>query len=220
MDRITFETADGLALEGELRRPDGAPRGAAVLCHAHPLHGGSKDHPLLWALRIELARRGLVVLSFNFRGVMGSEGEHGGGVAEVADVEAAVGRVRREAGGPVLVCGWSFGAHVALRAALGDERIGALALLGFPLTELSLLVPLLPSPEALAALRRPVLFVAGEADPFSPVPELKELARKLPHATVAVVKGTDHFFPRRERDAARLVGSFAERVLLPAGENR
>ena len=75
MEPVTFTTDDGLRIEGELRRPDHDPRGAAILCHPHPKHGGSKDHPILWALRNELAGlRGLAVLLFNFRGVMGSGG--------------------------------------------------------------------------------------------------------------------------------------------------
>src|SRR5919206_1918400 len=129
MEPVRFRAEDGVELEGELRRPEGA-RGTAVVCHAHPRHGGSKDHPLLWAMRNDLARRGLAVLAFNFRGVMGSGGAHGGGVDEVLDVRAAVGRARLAAAGPTLLAGWSFGAVVALREATGDPRIGALALVG------------------------------------------------------------------------------------------
>src|SRR5207253_4368040 len=61
VERLTFRAPDGVELEGELREPDGEPRGSAVICHPHPLQGGSKDHPLLWAIRNELARRGLTV---------------------------------------------------------------------------------------------------------------------------------------------------------------
>ncbi|MBA3728782.1 MAG: hypothetical protein H0W94_06230 [Actinobacteria bacterium] len=49
MGGIRFETADGVALEGDLRLPEEPPAAVAVLCHAHPRHGGSKDHPLPWA---------------------------------------------------------------------------------------------------------------------------------------------------------------------------
>jgi uncharacterized protein len=122
MEAVTFSTDDGVRLEGELRLPDGEVRGSAVICHPHPQHGGSKDHPILWALRNELAsRRGLAVLAFNFRGVMGSGGAYGGGHDELDDVHAAITRVRDEAPGlPTIVCGWSFGANVALRE--GDRR--------------------------------------------------------------------------------------------------
>jgi uncharacterized protein len=214
MEPITFETEGGLSLQGEIRRPEREARGAAVICHPHPQQGGSKDHPLLWALRNELSARGFVVLSFNFRGVMGSEGEYAAGVGETKDARAAIDRVRREAAGPTFSCGWSFGANVALREALEDDRVGALALIGFPLSETSLVLPPLPDRAALRAFERPVLLLAGEADPFCPVPDLKSLGRRLGRATVTILKQTDHFFWRREREVASIVGAFAEAALL------
>jgi uncharacterized protein len=218
VDPIRFRTEDDLVLEGEVRLPDGPAAASAVLCHPHPRHGGSKDHPLLWAMRNELAARGIAVLVFNFRGVMGSEGRYGGGVAEVADVRAAVGRIREEVSGPTLLCGWSFGAHVALIEALDDSRVAALALLGPPLGDADISLPPLPDRTRLKAFDRPVLLVAGQADQFCPAPELRSLARKLPHATVQVVNDADHFFWRREREAARIVGDFAEQTLLAGKE--
>jgi uncharacterized protein len=210
---LRFETSDGCSLEGELRRPEGEPRGTAVVCHPHPRHGGSKDHPLLWNIRNELAGRGFVVLAFNFRGVMGSSGEHGGGEAELLDVRAAVDRVREEAEGPTVVAGWSFGANVALREAVDDPRVAALALVGFPVND-PLGLPDPPDRETLAALDRPVLFLSGEADQFSPVPDLRRLARRLPKGEMAIVPDSDHFLWKREREAARTVGEFLERAAL------
>jgi alpha/beta superfamily hydrolase len=119
---IRFTTDDRVSLEGELRLPVGDPVAGAAVCHAHPRHGGSKDHPVLWAVRAELASRGFAVLAFDFRGVMRSGGAYGGGRAELRDVAEAVGRVQEEAGGPVLACGWCFGANVALREAVGRAR--------------------------------------------------------------------------------------------------
>jgi uncharacterized protein len=214
MERLRFTCSDGVELEGEMRRPDGAVLGSAVICHPHPRQGGSKDHPLLWAIRNDLASRGFVVVSFNFRGVMGSGGSYEAGVGEVLDAHAAIDRVREEADGPTFVAGWSFGANVALREALGDDRVGALALLGFPLSDSSLVLPELPGRATLRAFVRPVLLLAGQADPFAPVPDLKGLARRLGNATLEIVPGTDHFFWRHERDAATIVGTFAERELL------
>lgn len=210
MERITFEAEDGVVLEGELRLPEGTRRAPAVICHPHPQFGGSKDHPLLWAIRNELASKGFLVLSFNFRGVMGSGGAHGGGVEELKDVRAAVGRAQAEQDGPVFVCGWSFGAHTALREALDDERVGSLALIGLPLGETRGAFPDLPDRDRLGAFDRPLLLVAGEADPFCPVPELKALGRRLSRARVEILPGTDHFFWRREQEVARLAASFAE----------
>ena len=220
MDRIRFRTEDGLLLEGELRRPDTPAAASAVLCHPHPKHGGSKDHPLLWAIRNDLAARGFAVLAFNFRGVMGSEGSYGRGAAETADVRAAVTLVRQETNGPTLVCGWSFGAYVALSTALDDDRISALALLGPPLEDARLDLPDLPERSRLRAFDRPVLLLAGEADQFSSLPALRGLGRKLPRASVRNIADADHFFWRREKDAATIVGDFAEETLLGAGSDQ
>lgn len=214
MTTITFQTEDGLTLEGELRAPDEASRGTAVICHPHPEHGGSKDHPLLWAIRNELAgKRGLVVLSFNFRGIMGSEGEHTGGEREPLDARAAVDRVRREAEGPTVMVGWSFGANVALRHAVTDERIAALALVGMPLGDLPVSTVPLPEEATLGAWTTPVLLVAGDHDPVSPVPLLLELSGRIPNADVRVIEGGGHFFPKLEREAARAIGDFVDAVL-------
>ncbi|MGQ0669264.1 MAG: alpha/beta hydrolase [Actinomycetota bacterium] len=213
MEPVRLSTEDGVSLEGEIRMPEGAPRGSAVICHAHPRHGGSKDHPILWAIRNELAHRGFAVLGFNFRGVMRSSGTYGSGLTEVADVRAAVGRIGEEAGGPTIACGWSFGANVALREALTDDRVAALALVGIPLSESSLDLPPLPGRGELGRLRRPVLLLAGEGDTFCPTPELRALGAQLTDVEVVILPGTDHFLWRRENEAAERIGEFAEHVL-------
>jgi alpha/beta superfamily hydrolase len=167
----------------------------------------------VWAVRGALVRLGLAVLAFNFRGIMGSKGSFGGGAEELLDVRAAVGRAGEEAPGPTLVVGWSFGASVALREAVGDRRVGALALVGFPLSETGPSLPPPPTREQLATLDRPVLFVTGQADQFSPLPELRRLARRIPGAQLAVITDTDHFFWKREREVADRIGAFAETLL-------
>jgi hypothetical protein len=214
MHPVTFTSEDGVRLEGELRLPDTAPVGSAAICHPHPRHGGSKDHPILWATRNELAHRGLAVLTFNFRGVMGSGGRYGGGRDEVRDVRAAIGSVREAAPErKTAVCGWSFGANVAIREALDDDRVAALALVGLPVAAADVDLPALPSDGELRALRMPILLMAGEHDAFSPAPELRSLADRLPDASVAILDGTDHYLWRREREAAALVGAFVEGAL-------
>jgi alpha/beta superfamily hydrolase len=218
MEPVTFSTEDGVRLEGELTRPEREPRGSAVLCHPHPRQGGSKDHPILWALRNELTTtRGLAVLSFNFRGVMGSGGTYGGGRHELRDARAAIGRVRDEAPGrPTVVCGWSFGASVALREALDDSRVSALALVGMPLRPDDATLPPLPHPAELRRLRTPVLVLAGDGDAYCPPAEADRFVLALPHARLHLVDGSDHYLWRREREAAAVVGGFVDDVLAEA----
>jgi alpha/beta superfamily hydrolase len=214
VEPVTFRTDDGLRLEGELRMPDGEPRGSAVICHAHPRHGGSKDHPVLWSVRNELAgTRGFAALVFNFRGTMGSSGSYGGGRDEIADVRAAIGFAREHAGGPTLVFGWSFGSNVALREAFEDRRVDALALFGLPLRPNDLSLPPLPEPAELRRLQRPLLLLAGEHDEYCPANELRAYGEGV--AEVVIVDGVDHYLSRREREAAAIVGDFADRAIGP-----
>jgi alpha/beta superfamily hydrolase len=216
VEPVTFRTDDGVHLEGELRMPDGPPRGSAVICHAHPRHGGSKDHPILWSVRNELAgKRDLATLVFNFRGTMGSGGSFGGGRDEIHDVRAAVGAIRDVTTGPTLVFGWSFGASVALREAFDDRRVGALALFGVPLQPNDLQLPPLPDADELRRLKRPILFLAGEHDEYCPADELRAYANGV--AEVVILEGTDHYLPRHEREAAAIVGDFADRVIDARG---
>jgi uncharacterized protein len=223
MDPVTFTTEDGVTLQGELRLPEGPVRSVAVLCHPHPRHGGSKDHPLLWAIRNHLAAgHGLAVLGFNFRGVMESGGTYGGGRDELRDVRAAIGWLRERATQgagdaiPTLLVGWSFGASVALREALDDPRVGAIALVGLPVRPNDLSLPALPDPADLRLFRRPALLVAGEHDGYCPPDELREFGTGFPDVRVEILEGTDHYFWRREKDVAELIGAFAE-AALPLG---
>ncbi len=219
MDLVTFATEDGIRLEAELRMPDATPRGAAVICHPHPRHGGSKDHPLLWAIRNDLAAaRGLAVLGFNFRGVMGSAGTYGGGRDELRDTRAAIEVARSLAGvqdHPTILVGWSFGASVALREALDDARVSALALVGIPLRPGDIEMPPLPDRTDLRLFARPALLLAGEHDRYAPPEDLRAYGAQFPQAEVVIVPGTDHYFWRREKEAASVVGAFADRVLSP-----
>ena len=212
MDPVRFPTNDGLTLEGEWRFPDDPPRGSAVICHAHPRHGGSKDHPVLWAIRNELAgKRRFATLGFNFRGIMNSEGSFGGGVDEIEDVRAAVGAIRDASTGPTLVVGWSFGASVALREAFDDDRVAALALVGLPIRPNDLRMPPLPRRDDLARLQRPLLFLTGEHDEYCPADELRAYGDGV--AEVVIVDGVDHYLSRKEREAAAIIGDFAQRLV-------
>lgn len=217
MSSVRLTTADGVSLEGEIRQADGRARGTAVLCHPHPEHGGSKDHPILWTIRNHLAARcGLTVLGFNFRGVMGSEGSYGGGEAELADVAAAVDRIREEGEGPTVLVGWSFGAWIALRHALVDPRIAALVLVAFPIGSRATSSKR-PMPELgdLERLTIPTLLASGDDDTFCPVEGMKNLGGWIPRAETLVVEGTDHFFGRRERELASSIGEWLDGALSP-----
>lgn len=122
-ERLELTTEDGITLEARLDRPEGQANRITVFCHAHPLEGGTMNSPLMIAVAQTLTERGHIVLRFNFRGTGSSEGSHGEGKEELADVTAAVEHARTM-DLPVGLAGWSFGAGVALNwLAETDEEI-------------------------------------------------------------------------------------------------
>jgi pimeloyl-ACP methyl ester carboxylesterase len=146
---------------------------------------------------------------------MGSSGAYGGGRDELRDARAAVGYLRDRVGedAPVLLAGWSFGASVALRTALDDRRVGAVALIGMPVLPNDLTLPPLPEPADLRLFSRPALLLAGEHDAYCPPEELKRFAAGFRNARVEILEGTDHYFWRRENEAAAIIGGFADDAL-------
>lgn len=160
-------------------RPLPGARAAAVLCHAHPQHGGSMFDPVLHRVACSLHAAGLSTLRFNFRGVGGSEGRFDGGVGEVDDVRAALDLAARDHA-ELAVVGFSFGAWVGLRAAAADERVARLVGLGLPAVF---------DPAFLAAVARPRLLVQGERDDWGDLAALRRTG-----AALTVVPGADHFF--------------------------
>ena len=99
--------------------------GGAVICHPHPQHGGTMHNKVTHTLARAFVARGLVTLRFNFRGVGASEGQYDNGIGETDDVLAALAWMRGHAPhGPVWLAGFSFGAAIALQAAVAEEVSG------------------------------------------------------------------------------------------------
>ncbi len=176
-------------LEAILMGPEAAPVAAAVVCHAHPLHGGMMHFKLVFRAAKALQEQGLAVLRFNFRGVGRSEGVHDDGNGEQEDARAALSELeRRFPGTPLVLGGFSFGAVVALRVAARDARVRAVFALGFPLVRFG-------DASVLQGPSQPRLFVQGERDEFGAGETLRALVEPLPPPReLVVVPGASHFF--------------------------
>jgi alpha/beta superfamily hydrolase len=211
-DRTTRElrlaTTDGMDLEAEVVLPNGpAPgqepvRGAVVLAHPHPLHGGSMQSIVTSELFRMLPERGLPTLRFNFRGVGGSTGEHADGEGERFDVEAAIDTMAGLTGvRPLVVCGWSFGADVSLTVT--DERLAAWIVIAPPMR-------FRPSADyaAVGADPRPKLLIVPEHDEFRSPASAAEATDGWTNTTLEVVPGADHFLVGRTAKAATLITRF------------
>lgn len=186
-------------------RPPRPPVAAAVVCHAHPLHGGMMHFKVVFRAAKALLSEGVTALRFNFRGVGRSEGMHDQGRGEQDDVRAALDEAaRRFPGLPLLVGGFSFGASMALRVGRRDDRVRAIFALGFPLT-------MIPDRSFLDGSRKPRLFVQGENDQFGSRTAIEELVAGLPEPrSLVVVPGADHFFGGRLDELQAAVAGWAE----------
>jgi alpha/beta superfamily hydrolase len=103
--------------------PDAPPRMAALVCHPHPLYGGTMHNKVVYRLARGLRRTGIVALRFNFRGVGRSEGEHGNLTGEIEDARAALAFLRgRYPSLPFALAGFSFGARAITRLGCEIER--------------------------------------------------------------------------------------------------
>jgi uncharacterized protein len=179
----------------------GAPgsRFAALVCHPHPLGGGTLHNKVVyhamkvlngadWGLR-------LPVLRFNFRGAGLSEGHHEG-LAEAADVSAALDWLHAEYNLPIIVVGFSFGAAMALVACCGNgagQRGGvhALAALGLPTQSFGRQYHY----SSLSGCNIPKLFLSGDLDQFAPKAELEQIVNTAADPQHLVfIPGADHFF--------------------------
>lgn len=117
-ERLELLTSDGETLEARIDTPE-SPTRITVLCHPHPLQGGTMNNPLMIAVAGRLAERGHVVIRFNFRSIGKSSGIHDEGNAEVLDVGSAM-ELAGERELPLGLAGWSFGAGTALRWLAGQ----------------------------------------------------------------------------------------------------
>ncbi len=181
----------GIAEEGEGARPPLA----AVVCHPHPLFGGTMHNKVVYQTAKTIHRFGLPVARFNFRGVGLSEGTHDNGTGEEGDVLAVMDFLAEEYPGvPLLVAGFSFGSWVGLRAGCRDARVAELIGLGLPVGDLGS-----RSFAYLDRCEKPKLLVSGEFDRFGPPKILRAMVELFPpevkeSTRVAIVSGGDHFF--------------------------
>ena len=191
-------------LEALLEEPeDGAPRGAALVCHPHPQHGGTMHNKVVYRIVRGLRGAGLAVLRFNYRGVHLSDGSYAHGEGEREDARAALAYLReRYPLLPYTLAGFSFGSRIVLQ--LGCERPGARRVIavGFPTVD--------QDRAYLNACTVPRIFVQSTRDEFGPVEELKALTETLPEPKrVVLVEAQDHFFAgaleKLEETIARLV---------------
>jgi alpha/beta superfamily hydrolase len=196
-----------LTLQGLCYLPDGdGVFPAVVLCHPHPLYGGSMDNNVILAVSSALVGKSTIAFMFNFRGVGGSQGSYGDGIAEQEDVKAAISWLVSQ---PMVdsnrlgLLGYSFGAAVALPVACIDARVKAVALVSLP-----------PGPSRASQLKgcpKPKLMVCGTDDFVVPLDQAKLMNTEAAEPKqFELISGADHFWLGYEAVLAEKVANFFE----------
>lgn len=213
MSRGTRSLIDGPAgkLEILLEGPaEAAVRSYGVVCHPHPLQGGTMDNKVVYTLARALQDVGLPTLRFNYRGVGQSEGVYDEGRGETLDALAvAAWGAARWPGVPVWFAGFSFGGFVAISASRerGAERVAVVAPAVGRLSTFKVDGP-----------RCPWLLVQGDADEVVAPGTVLEWAREQsPAPEIAVFPGVGHFFHGTLTALRDRVVSFAQKAESPAG---
>lgn len=185
---------------------------AALVCHPHPLFGGTVHNKVVYHAMKTLSSFGFPVLRFNFRGAGLSEGVHDHGRGEVTDVRAALNWLGREFHLPMIFCGFSFGAATGLRAACNDRRVLGLISLGTPVSVEGRAY----SYEFLQGCTKPKLFISGSRDQFSSEQNLREMFEILAEPKeLVLVEGGDHFFEGHLAEMQSAIHDWVEKVFPP-----
>ncbi len=176
---------------------------AALVCHPHPLFGGTLHNKVVFHTMKALNSFGFPVMRFNFRGTGLSQGEHDHGNGEVDDVRAGLDWLDAEYHLPIVFAGFSFGAAVGLRAACPDARVKAVMGVGTPVAPVTGGVeePRVYSFDFLRECTKPKLFISGARDKYGPREKLEALVASVPEPKkLVVIEGGDHFFEGRLRE--------------------
>ena len=204
-------------LEGIVNEGDPDAPYAAVVCHPHPLGGGTLHNKVVYhamkALNDPAFGLGWPVLRFNFRGVGLSQGVHDG-EAEAEDVAAALEWLDSACNRPLIAVGFSFGAAMILNACCGRHRakakVRAVAALGLPTHAEGRDY----SYDFLSSCTLPKLFLSGDRDRFAPAAQLAQVAAWAAEPKrLLLVEGADHFFRNQLKQMQQALTGWLKELL-------
>jgi uncharacterized protein len=177
-------------LEAILKEPASEPKGVALVCHPHPLGGGTMHNKVVFRAAAGLVDAGLTTLRFNFRGVGASDGTHDG-VAEKQDVRDCLNYLAENyPNQPITLAGFSFGTRMGSEVGMTDERVVRLISIGTPVDKYD-------DFDYLTNLRKPILFIHGDRDEFGALENVQKLVAKVAENTDAELvyfENCGHFF--------------------------
>jgi alpha/beta superfamily hydrolase len=192
-------------LEAILKEPVGDRRGVGLVCHPHPLGGGTMHNKVVFRVAAGLVDAGLATLRFNFRGVGASTGVHEEVEGGVEDVRDALKWLTTEyAGVDVTLAGFSFGSRTGMEVGMSDPSVKRLISVGTPVEKYR-------DFDFLTAVEKPILFLHGDRDEFCSVEGLRSLTDRIPQAEVVIFENCGHFFDEHLNELRNAVRDWTEK---------
>jgi alpha/beta superfamily hydrolase len=208
-----FLAGDAGKLEALLNLGTPDAQYACVVCHPHPLFGGTMHNKVVFHAMKALNAFGFPVLRFNFRGVGTSAGEHDYGRGEIADVKVALDYLAERFAAPILFAGFSFGAAIGLRAAVPHRRVTALAAVGIPVHAEGREYTY----ELLRESKQPKLLLSGGRDEFASPAQLAQVfAGAAEPKRLVVIPQADHFLAGHLEEMRNALSLWVREVAQPA----
>ena len=196
-------------LEAILKEPTREAKGVGLVCHPHPLGGGTMHNKVVFRAAAGLIDAGLTTLRFNFRGVGASTGDHEdvpGGREDVGDALEYLAKVYP--GMDITLAGFSFGSRTGMEVGMSDDRVIRLISIGTPVDKYG-------DYEFLTAVRKPILFVHGDRDEFGSVENVRRLVDQIPTAELVVFENCGHFFDDHLNELRDTVRDWTVKQLSP-----
>ncbi|MFL6468413.1 MAG: alpha/beta hydrolase [Pyrinomonadaceae bacterium] len=183
-----FISAPHGQLEAILKEPAGERKGVGLVCHPHPLGGGTMHNKVVFRAAAGLTDAGLVTLRFNFRGVGASTGVHSEVDGGKEDVRTALDFLSGEyPGEDITLAGFSFGSRTGMEVGIAEDRVKRLVSIGTPVEKYR-------DYDFLTTVTKPILFIHGDKDEFCSVESLRLLTDGISHAEVVIFENCGHFF--------------------------
>jgi uncharacterized protein len=197
-------------LEAILKESRGERKGVGLVCHPHPLGGGTMHNKVVFRAAAGLVDAGITTLRFNFRGVGGSTGVHSEIPGGIEDVKAAIDYLSGEYPDEDLtLAGFSFGSRTGTSVGMNDDRVARLISIGTPVDKYQ-------DYDFLLGLKKPILFVHGDSDEFGSVENLKKLVDQVTETTdteLIVFPDCGHFFDDHLKELREAIHDWTARKL-------
>jgi alpha/beta superfamily hydrolase len=202
-------------LEAILKEPKGEAKGVGLVCHPHPLGGGTMHNKVVFRVAAGLIDAGLITLRFNFRGVGASTGVHEeieGAKEDVLDALAYLSATYPAQ--EITLAGFSFGSRAGMEVGMNDDRIARLISIGTPVDKYD-------DYDFLLNVRKPILFIHGDNDEYGAAENVQLLFNEVAKNTDAeliIVENSGHFFDEHLDELRKAVCDWTKKQMVRNNE--